>query len=222
LSAGESIRRGKFGVQVKSGILAVISLLLVAMALAAGGCKDSASGANPPPVLGCATGKEAECDSLDERCFQGQCSPEESAGAALVFRNACESGVARSCTSLGALYAGGISLPEDDERASRLFDQACNGGDAEGCNDLGTWFTSSSVIVESVGTAKGLISRLSNKYRSDGSWKDDRKALELFEKACDAGSSMGCMNAGHMYEVGVGTHRDAAKARLFYKKSAGG
>ena len=76
----------------------------------------------------------------------------------------------------------------------------------EGCNDLGTRFASSGVIVEAVGTPKGIMSRLSNKYRSNGSWKDDRKALELFERACGAGYYIGCMRKCRPYVRGGNWH----------------
>jgi TPR repeat protein len=55
---------------------------------------------------------------------------------------------------------------------------------------------------------------------TDGTPRNDAKALELFEKAAAAGHVRAQINAGTMYFRGQGTTRDLIKARAWLEKAA--
>ena len=52
--------------------------------------------------------------------------------------------------------------------------------------------------------------------------KDQPKALELFEKACERGEMYGCKILGDMYCKGEGVENDYLKAAALYEKTCNG
>lgn len=48
---------------------------------------------------------------------------------------------------------------------------------------------------------------------------DAKRAIDLYQRACDQGAGIGCFNIGVMYEGGVGVPRDEAKARELFAKA---
>jgi len=59
------------------------------------------------------------------------------------------------------------------------------------------------------------------KLAKGGLRKDERKAVELFEKAVAQGNASGQANLGYMYENGQGgLRKDERKARELYEKAA--
>ena len=50
---------------------------------------------------------------------------------------------------------------------------------------------------------------------------DKARAVTLFQAACDASSSDGCVHLGYMYEKGDGVAVDLDKAKSAYKKACG-
>lgn len=54
-------------------------------------------------------------------------------------------------------------------------------------------------------------------YQSgEGMPRDEAKAAELFDKACDDGHAIGCSNAGSAYMGGRGVRKDAIKGVGYY------
>ena len=53
----------------------------------------------------------------------------------------------------------------------------------------------------------------------DGTDEEKKEALELFEKAYNAGDSMGSRNLGYCYAIGLGVETDKAKAAEWYRIS---
>lgn len=77
--------------------------------------------------------------------------------------------------------------------------QQCEANNAKACLDLGGAYS----------WGKGVP-------------ENQKKAFELFQKACDLGSANGCSNVGFFYEKGVdsaGVAKDLSKAFAFYKKA---
>lgn len=49
--------------------------------------------------------------------------------------------------------------------------------------------------------------------------KDYKKAVELFDKACDGGIADGCNNLGHMYANGKGVKMDMTRAMGYARRA---
>lgn len=78
----------------------------------------------------------------------------------------------------------------------------CDKGEGDICTDLGRYYRD--------GNSQYLIQ------------KDLAKALELFTKGCDLGSSEGCSELGLMYDAGQGVKKDSTKAFGLYQKTCEG
>lgn len=50
---------------------------------------------------------------------------------------------------------------------------------------------------------------------------DPKRAMDLYQRACDQGAGIGCFNIGVMYAGGVGVPHDEAKARELFDKAMG-
>jgi TPR repeat protein len=57
-------------------------------------------------------------------------------------------------------------------------------------------------------------------YHGEGVAQDNKRAVELFEKAANAGDVLSASNLGMMYEFGMGVKQDDAQAVAWYRKAA--
>jgi len=55
--------------------------------------------------------------------------------------------------------------------------------------------------------------------RGQGLTKDDARAAQLYERACDAGSGTGCGFLGDMYLKGRGVKKDKSRATVLWRKA---
>ena len=74
------------------------------------------------------------------------------------------------------------------------------------------------VVLFSIGFSKDLI-ELGDEAYDKG---DYQKAAQLYQKACDSGSAMGCSNLGVLYEDGQGVKQNYQKAAQLYQKTCDG
>jgi len=109
---------------------------------------------------------------------------------------ACRHGDLASCFAL-ALAKGNRGGPE----ATAYLSPACDKGDLPACRQLG-------------------------RVLDKGLWdvpKDEKRAVDLFEKACNGGELRGCSDLGVMYSHDRGVAKDEKRAvDLFEKACAGG
>ena len=52
-----------------------------------------------------------------------------------------------------------------------------------------------------------------------GAFFAQKKASELYNKACDGGEMLGCTNLGYLYSHGKGVIQDIQKANLLWEKA---
>jgi hypothetical protein len=55
-----------------------------------------------------------------------------------------------------------------------------------------------------------------------GEPKDVKRAVEVYQKACDGGETFGCANLGWMYDYGKGVSKDKKRAVALYQKACEG
>ncbi len=78
-----------------------------------------------------------------------------------------------------------------------VLEQKCAAGKADACAKLGF------VLAHPRGGILG----------------DPGRGLQLYERACDMGSALGCANLGHSFEVGQQIQADKVKAARFYQRA---
>jgi len=147
-----------------------------------------------------------------------------------LLASACDAKSYRACSYLGLMYEDGHGVPTNIVRAIGLFSQACDNGDGKGCNDLAILYDHGTGLPKDLPRAAELwakacsgnyaisCSSLGAMYAFSDPPHDYARAAELFSKNCDEVSQLGCRGQGVIYEEGLGTARDDAKAQLFYRK----
>jgi hypothetical protein len=117
---------------------------------------------------------------------------------------ACKAGLDYACTSTADAYAAGNGTDRDGLHALELYQVACERGNAVGCYRAG------------------------HLYERGPLTKDEKKAAELYKKACElktpegkpaSSSEKGCMYLGRLLERGAGVPKDEIAAAGMYKKS---
>jgi TPR repeat protein len=58
--------------------------------------------------------------------------------------------------------------------------------------------------------------------RGEGVARDDTRAAQLYQKACDGGYARGCFEFGRSYAAGRGVAKDEAFARQLFQKACDG
>lgn len=104
------------------------------------------------------------------------------------------------------------------------YDENCTKGDDWSCSEVGMtyyklddnksaleYFTKACDIKFGVGCELKAYFMLSQERFEE--------AFEIFERACEAGSSYSCLNLGVMYDRGQGVEVDKHKAGLLYAKA---
>ena len=74
------------------------------------------------------------------------------------------------------------------------------------------------VILFSVGFSKNLFELGQEAYGKG----DYQKAAQFYQKACDEGEALGCLNLGVLYQVGKGLRQDYKKAVQLHQKACDG
>jgi TPR repeat protein len=175
--------------------------------LTAGKCTQT-----PEEAYVCAPSDKAECKrecdkGNAESCFHAampdpQVAPSERPSMADVralLDKACSGGSARGCTGLGML----VELTDKDKQAAAaLLDRGCEGGDVEGCLQLGD--------------------RLAQRTSSREWPRDDAKATQLYQRACDLGREDGCFIVASRYFKGLGTPKNVARGKSVLRRGCDG
>lgn len=120
--------------------------------------------------------------------------------AAKVYEKACDKGEPSGCLLLamtleGAIVEGKPVLETDLPRARKLLGKACDDGYAPACTELG-------------GTFDGLAADA-----------DEKRAYQLYKKACAKGCQRGCTRQGHALLIGAGVDEDLAKGLELTEKA---
>lgn len=149
------------------------------------------------------------------------------------FEGACKSGDKTSCSNLGVMYQNGWGVKQDIPKGESLLYSACKVGNELGCDLLGeTEYTDDGYWLSKGHDLQGYTeccengvvdgcSRIGLYYRGgfQGIDKDEKKAKNFFQKACDEGNANGCFNLGTMYLKGDVVKQDYSKTIQLYKKA---
>jgi TPR repeat protein len=112
----------------------------------------------------------------------------------------CDAGNTKACMRLAAAYDSGLGVAADDEKTQALFDRACRLGDYEGCVSLGVQLEARELSIP------------------DG----PKRAVELYQSACDHDLASGCLFLGYAYAGSSGhsaVATDNARAHTFFERA---
>jgi TPR repeat protein len=172
----------------------------------------------------CDAGKAKRCTGLGVMNARGLGVKEDDAKAAQFFQKACDGGNARGCEHLGAWYAS-QSLGEFMVcgKSSVLIRPVIESFD----------FPLATLVPHETSCARAIVERVIHRRLPSSSCpsscrfvlgegyasgkdlpEDDAKAIQLYQKACDGGDGLGCLNLSYMYRNVLGVKKDAAKANL--------
>jgi TPR repeat protein len=186
-------------------------LLLILCAAACGRGSGPATTEPPPPeTAACEAGDAGACAKLQAELDKG-----------------CGAGKGTSCRLLALFHLAGRSGAVDKPAALRLYTKGCASGDGQSCRDAAAFQpeTPEADQLLQTGCDRGdgwscseLVAALRTAARDPG--RSDaafRRALQLFDKACEDGRPEGCMGVGHMH--GSFAPPDEAKATRYYRRA---
>ena len=120
----------------------------------------------------CEAGDYLDCQELGKAYEEGDGVEKDLDKAVALFTRACEAKSGWACAMAGTLVASGSGVATaDPAEAARFFERGCEEGNGWSCNRLGEM------------TREG-----------EGVPKDRKRALALFEKACQQRDEKGCAN----------------------------
>lgn len=123
--------------------------------------------------------------------------------AAELYTKACNMGDMIACASVAKLYENGTGVAEDMQKAVDNYDKACDGGDGKSCAHLGLLYEQDGNDVYAAiyyqkacdANEADVCSDLGIMYlNGKGVNVDEKKAYQLFQKACSLGDESGCKN----------------------------
>lgn len=179
---------------------------------------------------GCAGGVTTACTELGNFHGQGQFVAVDARRAKAYYQQSCDAGDQTGCAHLGIAYDRGAGVEQDGARAVALYSGACDAGSMVGCNSLGLLYQRGRHVDEDMGKARALFeracagkhphacTRLAEFHLEGvaGLSVDQARAVELFDRGCQARSAQGCFALGVAYERAVGVKRDMGMATRLY------
>lgn len=187
----------------------------------------------------CTLKRGSSCNELAVAYLNGDGVAKDLAKGKAYLEKACEYRQALGCKNLAIVYRDGLGVTADLAKAYEYADKSCAidnwlSGDADAvayaCNYLGNALLNGTGVkadkkaaVEAYGRAcdrsKKYCFNLGATYQQGLVTKDLPRARELFEVACEAGSSDGCNNLGDMLNRGQGGPKDKARAKQLFQKA---
>lgn len=150
----------------------------------------------------CKLGSSAGCGLLATMYIEGNGVQPDAKKALDLFIQSCDGPtdmrLGISCQGAAELFDAKGLASHDELAAAKYYEKACAQSYLNGCVDLGRMYAA----------GRGIA-------------RDEKKALQLFEKSCQdgVGHPVGCNEAGFAYENAKGAPEDVKKAAVFYEHS---
>ncbi len=176
------------------------------------------AGAERALTQSCARGTGSACADLGRLL-----APSQPKRANSVFTRACTAGDPSACAELALCAIRGIGELKNVSKGVTFLDQACNLKSAPSCDSLGMLLASGETGLTDVdraqkyfqmacdlGDDRGCVHVAQSMFDGHG---DEKQAFLLSARGCAQGLADGCSQQGHALLVGVGTEKDASRAR---------
>lgn len=180
---------------------------------------------------GCELGMMNACATFGFALAKGRGGPVDVARARGYYQRACDGNNGTGCNNLAYQLREGLGGAADLAASRKAYEKGCNLGDASACNGYSESLLSSAGgppdLKKAVNMRQFSCLRLNNQpacqWLADGGHSDPLyegavlvqankidQGVAAFQRACNAGSSKGCLHAGSYLRVPEG---DAMKAR---------
>jgi TPR repeat protein len=180
----------------------------------------------------CERNDAASCVNYGFALERGMGTKRDVATAAAQYLNACRLGSGLGCHNLGYLYANGLGVARDEKKAVELYRQACEAGEPRGCNSLGAAYFAGQGVPKDRALARRWLTAACNGGLGEACANlgsllltqglDQAKAAsQLFQRACDAPSGLGCAALAGSYEFGLGVSKDLKRAMSLSQRACG-
>jgi hypothetical protein len=147
---------------------------------------------------GCNQGLIEICLVLGDWLQDGELGEQDESKSAIFFQKACDAGNPTGCTLLGWKYLNAKGVSKDEKRGLELLNLGCEGGYLPACGGLAV-----------VAYAHGRPSIPEN----------IKKAISLFQRACEGGHSLSCIYLAGYYEKGEGVDKNIPKSLELLEKA---
>lgn len=150
----------------------------------------------------CMAGNAFACGALGDLYKEGKELDADQVRSAMYYMRSCAEGppaIFGACRNAGMMMAlARQSFDRQLTMALNALVASCDGGTMRDCNVIG--------MVNMVGAEPTIV-------------KDERHAVELFERACAANVGSACGNLGDAHASGKGTSKNPAQAAALYQKA---
>ncbi len=183
------------------------------------------------PAEACKRGRAEACTQVAAQFEAGRDVPKDERRAVELYEQACRRGDKVGCVHLGAMLEEGRGVAVNIDRAVDLYIDACQHGVRLGCIRFGVLKAGVLKASDEAAARKKEIVALyqagcdvyiahacaSLAFALD---MDDlaspERVIELYKRACDGRSPLGCGMLGARYSSGLGVPKDQKRAQELY------
>lgn len=178
----------------------------------------------------CRYGAEQPCGWIDGVFRKAGTTAAQNARAVASMEAACRASDPneKACYTLAGLYAyGGFITNKNPTRAFQLFDEGCKRKHQDSCVQLAHMYRQGIGVVQDADKAKQLFTEQCNgSAPASCAWlgiqlwdeKKHKKAVPLFQRACDKKDAVACNMLGFAHYTGQGTVWDVNAAAKAYER----
>lgn len=179
---------------------------------------------------GCKGNDMASCVALGDVYEQGEAIEKNDIVASFLYKQACDRKYDAGCLKLGKMQkAGRAGKIKASTEVIKAENASCDKGMGKACARLGSRYEDGVNVKKNPVTARIYFERACklNYQRSCHavavklmkSKEDDKRALKLFEGACDADLLQSCYNAAYLLQLNRGAKRDVKRMSGLLQKA---
>jgi TPR repeat protein len=122
-------------------------------------------------------------------------------------------------TRLALMYKNGQGVDQNTTHAMELFKKGCADKDPVACTNLAAMEKAAAAAVVVAPVVVAPVVTPTTPVVPSNVNANDLKSFQLYTKSCNKGVARACSSLARMYEMGIGTNADKAKAKDAYKKA---
>lgn len=201
-----------------------------------GAAKTTGCGSVEECKKGCDKDKGEDCLALGDLLLDKPKKENDDAATKKAFDAACEQGKQHGCVMAAMLLRRTSTKLSDAVKGAKVYEKACNEGEPSGCLLLamtleGAIVEGKPVLETDIPRARKLLTKacddgyapacteLGGTYAGFAEDADEKRAYQLYKKACAKGCQRGCTRQGHALLLGAGVDEDLQKGLELTEKA---